>query len=266
MALFEFELKPLDRIQPWGEPDDPNLHWFGLTDGYYYLNAKGHQLFRYTDEILNHWNSKNISLDANLPYPDYQIVRLYEDLLDILPNIYQPIPDYIFDRIGDMSSFEKLLSCLNVFYDNEENEEVIEKFSLIRSFLGSRQLTSLHLSQGPSIWFFRNNDNIYLRWQNENNFIDGIPVWQDIKGEVRFSYTDFVKEVKLFHESFISQMELRVNEVFSGNLKPNIRVDFQGLKKEQENRRHSLEIALRNKCDFEEWETLERILKEFELY
>jgi hypothetical protein len=266
MALFEFELKPLQSIQPWGEPDDPNLHWFGLTDGYYYLDAKGNQIYRYTEEILAHWKNQNISIDPSLPYPDYQVVRLYEDFLDILSNIYQPIPSYIFDRIESMASFEHFLSRLNDFYKNEEDEELLDTFSIIRSFLGSRQLDSMHLSQGPSVWFFRNNDNIYLRWLNESKAIDGIPVWQNSKGEAIFSYFEFVKEVIFFHESFINQMELRVSEVLAGKLSPNIRVDFKGLKIEQDNRKQSLELALKTKCEFQEWETLERIMKEFELF
>jgi hypothetical protein len=31
--LIEFTLLPMARIQPWGEPAQRSLHWFGLTDG-----------------------------------------------------------------------------------------------------------------------------------------------------------------------------------------------------------------------------------------
>jgi hypothetical protein len=263
MALFEFELKPLHLIEPWGEPDNPCLHWFGLTDGHYYLNAKGHELYRYSEDILRHWEGKNTN-SANLPYPDYQIVRFYEDLLDILPDVYQPIPDYIFDRIGTISSFELFFSRLNSFYENEENETLLEKFLPIRSFLQSRQLASLHLEEGPNIWFFRNNDVIYLRWLNGEKLIEGIPVWNDIKGEAAFSYLDFVKEVSSFHKTLISQMELRVMEVLSGKLCSKVHIDLKALKNEHEDRTQSLERALRQKSKFQEWETLEMLLKDFD--
>lgn len=34
MIRFRFELYPLDEISPWGS-DQPKLHWFGLTEGWY---------------------------------------------------------------------------------------------------------------------------------------------------------------------------------------------------------------------------------------
>ena len=36
--LFEFVLRPLEEVQPWGV-DEPTLHWFGLTDGWYWIEA-----------------------------------------------------------------------------------------------------------------------------------------------------------------------------------------------------------------------------------
>jgi Family of unknown function (DUF5984) len=35
--LFNFELAPLERVQPWGKAGQQNLHWFGLTDGQYWI-------------------------------------------------------------------------------------------------------------------------------------------------------------------------------------------------------------------------------------
>ena len=31
--LFEFELKKIEDIEPWGAPEKPSLSWFALTDG-----------------------------------------------------------------------------------------------------------------------------------------------------------------------------------------------------------------------------------------
>lgn len=46
MSLFEFKLKKLPDVLPWGEEPDFYLHWFGLTDGIYYMNVGNEQLFR----------------------------------------------------------------------------------------------------------------------------------------------------------------------------------------------------------------------------
>jgi hypothetical protein len=42
---FRFELRPLDEVEPWGD-DPPSLSWFGLTDGWYWIEAGGHELLR----------------------------------------------------------------------------------------------------------------------------------------------------------------------------------------------------------------------------
>ncbi len=33
--VFNFRLAPLEQVAPWGDPGDPRLRWFGLTDGEY---------------------------------------------------------------------------------------------------------------------------------------------------------------------------------------------------------------------------------------
>ncbi|WP_442929507.1 DUF5984 family protein [Micromonospora sp. WMMA1949] len=48
MIRFRFELYPLDEVSPWGR-DQPRLHWFGLTEGWYWLEAGGQELLRRTE-------------------------------------------------------------------------------------------------------------------------------------------------------------------------------------------------------------------------
>jgi hypothetical protein len=182
MKLFDFKLKEIHEITPWGEAGALSLHWFGLTDGYYHLNAGRHELFRYSEEILAHWKTGLNSAYSSYPYPDYQVVRLYEDILEIFPCVAQPIPDYIFDQFRTLDSFEDFLARLNRACDGTDSEKN-EKFDQIRSFLWTRRLDSGHLVQGPNIWFFRNSDSVYIRWLNEDKLIDGIPVWKEKKGE-----------------------------------------------------------------------------------
>jgi len=40
---ISFELHPVDQVAAWGSPDDDEryLSWFGLTDGYYWIDLGG---------------------------------------------------------------------------------------------------------------------------------------------------------------------------------------------------------------------------------
>lgn len=98
MALFEFDLADIEDIVPWGTAPKQSLSWFGLTDGVYHMDVHGKQLFRYSDEIRAHWKFQYSEL-KDTPFVDYQVVRLWEDLLEMLPDILNPIPDKLFHLI-----------------------------------------------------------------------------------------------------------------------------------------------------------------------
>jgi hypothetical protein len=90
---FRFGLRPLAEVRPWGS-HVANLHWFGLTDGWYWIEAGGHQLLRYRDEAVARW-------DLERPYPDYYVVRLWEDLLTLRWALHEPVPDDLIDLVAD---------------------------------------------------------------------------------------------------------------------------------------------------------------------
>src|SRR5579859_7957306 len=96
--LFNFRLRHVDEIAPWGEEGDYSLSWFGLTDGCYWMDCGGQELFRHSDAIIEAWKRSGHPL-SDPPYMDYQIVRLWEDLLEILPAILSPVPQQILERI-----------------------------------------------------------------------------------------------------------------------------------------------------------------------
>src|ERR1700759_5537644 len=81
--LFNFELTPLQDVTPWGADGNRSLHWFGLTDGHYWINVGDHRLFEYSDAARK---------DGAPAYCSYQVVRLLEDILDIAPYVLEPVP------------------------------------------------------------------------------------------------------------------------------------------------------------------------------
>lgn len=84
---FGFELTPLAEVGTWGR-ETPRLHWFGLTDGWYWIELGEIRLLRF-------------SADYEIPYVDYYVVRLWEDLLGLLPAVLEEVPA---DLVGFLRS------------------------------------------------------------------------------------------------------------------------------------------------------------------
>jgi hypothetical protein len=81
---FQFELCPLADVPLWGS-EQPTLHWFGLTSGWYWIVAGGHRLLRYGEPAVRRWN-------LSRPYPQYYVVRLWEDILALRWALTDPVP------------------------------------------------------------------------------------------------------------------------------------------------------------------------------
>ena len=89
MLRFLFKLRDIDKIEPSGEPGNQSLSWFGLTDGAYCIETSAGRLLEHTGTI-----------DPSLgqPWCEYQVVRLFEDLITIWPKVYEAVPADICDR------------------------------------------------------------------------------------------------------------------------------------------------------------------------
>ena len=85
MVRFEFELRPLAEVPPWGG-DRPRLHWFGLTSGWYWISGPDGEFLRYRDEAVRRW-------DLERPYPGYYVARFWEDLILLRWALQEPVPD-----------------------------------------------------------------------------------------------------------------------------------------------------------------------------
>jgi hypothetical protein len=112
---FRFALTPLDRVRSWGG-EDRVLHWFGLTDGWYWIELGDQELLRYTPETLRLFRRDD--LGPQHPYVDYYVVRLWEDLIGLTPTVMQPVPDDLAQFIGtdlhdrpDLDDSDEVLSA-----------------------------------------------------------------------------------------------------------------------------------------------------------
>lgn len=231
-------------------------HWFGLTDGFYHLNVGKEQIYRNTNEILNCRQDKYPEYKNPDIYVDYQIVRLYEDFLDTLSDVLQPIQKEILALIDTHDKKCKLLNIIDYIYCSAEDYSILDDCDDAMEWRQRRHLSSMHLSYPPYVVMWRHENSITFRWDNKNNVEHDIPVWSSQGGEYQFSVAEFMHEVESFHNRFMSAMKERVNIIVIDNPMPNVNIDIDRLVQEHGERELSLEHALKRQPCVKSWETV----------
>ena len=246
MPLFDFSLKSLAAVAPWGRPDDPNerfLSWFGLTDGTYAISVDGARLFQYTPEMLAVFESKYPEDARNGDCADYQVVRLYEDLLDLLPDTMNSIPVRAHELVENVQARRNWMNRLSWAREIEDDPVLSELYWQATAWFGYRRLDSMYLIQGPSVWFWRFGDRVHILWDNLGKATEGIPRWTATEGDCSMPVDAFELEVESFHERLMSAMTEHVATIKTHNPLPNVKIDVEQLTREHEERKLSLARA-----------------------
>lgn len=152
-VLFEFRLRPLRDIAPWGTPDDLSLHWFGLTDGCYRINAGAESLLSYAPDYMARFPGVDPFAGSRVAY---QVVRLWEDLLGILPDVPEPLPDDFCnllerDYIDFEDSYRRAVSWIDR-HDDGDAGCASDLFEAAMTWRRDRVLDSAYLRNAARIW------------------------------------------------------------------------------------------------------------------
>jgi Family of unknown function (DUF5984) len=251
IMLFEFELLPIEAITPWGTPPDLSLHWFGLTYGFYRLKIGDQYLLNYSNEIVEYWKHKypNAKFSDRPTWADYQVVRLWEDVLDMLPYILEPLPKKLAAVLekGD----DQIAKWKDRLYARHRNPDAVSEAT---DWISQRCLNTWYLTAGPSIRFWSADRDVYIKWDNRACVIDGVPVWSAQHGMYHLPADEFLREVHSFHERLMNAMEERVATVLENGKNSAVQIDLAKLTKEQEERKQGLNQALarpRSKLEIE---------------
>ena len=236
--LFNFELAPLASVTPWGEPGNHNLHWFGLTDGRYWINAGNDTLLEYSERVRDGGLNR---------YCEYQVARILEDITEILPNILDPIPQdivpYISGKSGRawMDTQDKWIERNLSVNAGDEAWDVLHRARLLTD---GRFLDSEYLSPSASILMWSDVTDVHIEWENGDKLINGELAWSAVRGQFRLPRAIFVEEVRAFHSRLFEQMASRIEQVAAGALNPDIHIDLPGLIAANEQRRDEAAQAL----------------------
>lgn len=246
--LFQFELRPLDQIEPWGKPEDPNLHWFGLTDGQYWIQEGAHRLFEY---------SNTAQAQSSVPrFCEYQVVRLYEDVIDLAPYALDPVPEELQRYISlDESKpwnhyWTKWCETMDASGASDDAMNLLDNAG---PWMGRRTLDSAHLTPSTNIVMWSNQDSVQIQWDNRDKLLQDCHAWSAQFGSWQVPRAKFMDEVRSFHDRLMEQMAQRVSQVAAGALASNVRVDLEGLRREQNTRSQPIERDLGQPAPPTDW-------------
>ena len=222
--LFNFHLRPVEDVSPFGYENQLSLHWYGLTDGWYWLRVGHEELFRYHDASIEKWQAAGETWDH--PYVDYHVVRLWEDIQDILPSVLEPIPEAVLRRCDPGQQGWQLLArdeaCL-------EQHDDWDSSITPTTWLGDRQLDAGYLMHPPRIRFWTDGTTLHITWDNRDRQEEGMPIWSTQQGEFSMPLAQFIDEVRTFDERLITAMAERVQSAKSHWPLPGVEIDLDYL-------------------------------------
>jgi len=210
MLEFRFELRPLADVTPWGR----GLHWFGLTQGWYWISTDAGEMLRYTGEAVRRW-------ELERPYPGYYVVRLWEDLLVLRWALEEPVPDDVVPFIDGSFPRHELPDDLDLI-----TAEVDAAFDLQSDFA----LYLGYLTDAPDLRCWRDDrDVVTLRQQ------PGPDSWAEPL-ETTVAAGEFFAAVEDFDRRLIAAMDDRVAELERTGPPPGVELDVAQLRAEHTQR------------------------------
>ncbi|HEY7417971.1 MAG TPA: DUF5984 family protein [Ktedonobacteraceae bacterium] len=268
--FFHFQLTPIAEITPWGTKDEPVLHWFGLSDGHYWIRVGETEVFRYSKAFLAAHPPQDLALATHSSqlYVDYYIVRLWEDMLEIVPDILDPLPSSLLQRMEPIDQW--LQWCQKAHRWQEDPEEICSeetldaRYDLYHKALHwwwDRQLSTGPIRFYPGIFFWSDGRLVHCLWDSQRSHDEnGLPIWEAVYGSAVVPVTTFREAVASFNTRFIAAMAERVQQVLTHWFRAEITMDFAHLAREQIQRsehfaKRMAEISTRAKTATE-WESI----------
>lgn len=249
---FNYLFKPLD-ILICELKESNKISWFNLTDGCYNIEFDDVNLFEYNDTIVN----ENGMLSKNL---DYYVIRIVEDIFEVLMNTKKPMPEEIFKLVNTIEKSKKMELIIEETLRNVSYEEYEKSLGLFK-IVSPGCIDTAYLNPGFDNHFFHVSDYLYIFYDCET--IDNI--WSAKKGIIKINYKDFVNEFKLFVYNFMNDMEKRINETICF-----LNVDLLDLKKEHNERLNSFEdmfkkIEIGHNVELAQWDNTIELAKKYKV-
>lgn len=259
---FKFQLLPIEECDAFGQPGNLSQNWMGLTDGWYWIELDGVELFHYSQEILEYWERIE-SQKTLLPYAPYYIMRLWEDAIDLLPRILESLPKALVRKIRVYGSWDNWEKRVDDLLDSDPTVDD-DTYVLTVEWWRKRRLSSGHLKYGPAIPFWNDGKLIHVEWDNRDRILNGIPVWAAQQGQQSIPVNDFIEAIQFFDAEFINAMGQRVEQVRQHWPRPDVSIDIDALEYQHQRESAYLAQELNRRAEIEptDWKkVLEAIAK-----
>jgi hypothetical protein len=175
------------------------------------------------------------------------VVRLWEDILDILPNVLEPLPSELSTFLEqDENAWLRWESNVSDWVERQPDEDkALETYEHAIWWQRVRYLDAAYLQNSPRIWMWSTEASVIINWDNADIVVEGIQVWSATQGRYCVRRDEFLIAVRAFHDKLMSQMAQRVEQVCDRWDRAEIYVDFQNLWDQQLERETWLYYALR---------------------
>jgi hypothetical protein len=240
---IHFALRPVAAIQPWSNDGRPSLSWFGLSDGWYWLEVGDQELFRAADAPA-----------GTPPYADYQVVRLWEDILAIAPAVLDEVPADVAANVRDHESW--LAAVERIVADDRLDHELVADGL---RWWHERELDSGHFVAAPKLWLWRSGESVDRLWRSSAQPA-AAELWRPAAGFGRQSLASFVSELRRFDREFVSAMAERVAALVRDGGRPGVEIDLDQLQREQRDRATWLARALASAPAASDWDRARELL------
>jgi hypothetical protein len=237
---IHFEPWPLDEIQPWGD----ELHWFGLTYGWYDVQIGDHRLFSTVDEP-----TRGV---------DYQIARLWHDLIEVAPYALAPLPDTLIARCARGDGWEDWIACAG----HSPVDGALFDLA-VAWWKHHRTLDSGHLRDAPCLTLWRVGDDVHARWRT-NPWKADAPTWCSPAGDAILDAQQLTNELTRFDRALMAAMRSRIEAVAVWD-RHEVQIDLELMRKQHDDQATWLDSRLaRMPGGLPDWSEVIAALEELE--
>lgn len=267
--LFHFRLRDLNQVTPWTRSDGQHeLHWFALTDGWYWIQVGETELFRYNSTLVEKWTCEysNEPWQEALPYVDYYVVRLWEDVLDLAAYALEPVPPRLARTITPGGTWSAWVRDAQTAVEEAPTER--KAWLLLDDAIdwwGRRYLDTAYLLAGPDICFWSDGTSIHIQWDNRDRVLEGMPAWEAVLGEFMLPVQEFVDELRSFDARLLRRMRDRIALAQVELQQPDVLID-PGLGRDHQSRARYLSERFEAPVRYEptDWKAVFRAIAEIE--